>query len=137
MGELIYKELSYTITGFLFKTHKQLGRFCREKQYSDFLDKILHDSELKYQREIELKILEEHSPKGNRVDFIIEDKIILDLKAKPFILREDYNQMQRYLQAANIELGLIVNFRSYYLKPKRILNTKIFHSDNSDENSDY
>ena len=41
-----------------------------------------------------------------------------------FITKEDYFQTQRYLQAANIKLGLIVNFRSTFLKPKRVINTK-------------
>jgi hypothetical protein len=43
------------------------------------------------------------------------------MKAKPFILKDDYGQMQRYLQALNLELGIIYNFRDRYLKPKRIL----------------
>ena len=40
---------------------------------------------------------------------------------KNFITKEDYYQMQRYLKAANLKLGLIVNFRTTYLHPKRIL----------------
>ena len=53
-----------------------------------------------------------------------EDKIIIDIKAKKFITKEDYYQMQRYLQTANYQLGLIVNFRSVHLKPKRVINYK-------------
>ncbi len=73
---------------------------------------------------------------GNKVDFLIDDKIILDIKSKGFISKEDYFQMQRYLWSSGKELGLIVNFRNSYLKPKRVLNTKIF-SDNSDEDLNY
>ena len=37
-GELIYKDLSYVLTGLLFKTHNDLGRFCNEKQYGDRIE---------------------------------------------------------------------------------------------------
>lgn len=58
---------------------------------------------------------------GNILDFIIQDKVILELKAKPFLLREDYYQLQRYLQSSQIKLGILVNFREVYLHPKRVL----------------
>ncbi len=66
--------------------------------------------------------------KRNIPDFSIEEKIIIDLKNKDFITKEDYFQMQRYLQSCNKKLGLIVNFRQKHLYPKRILNSKIPNS---------
>ncbi|MBI4159653.1 GxxExxY protein [Candidatus Wolfebacteria bacterium] len=63
----------------------------------------------------------------NWIDFIIDDKIVVDLKAKPFITRDDYYQMQRYLRLENLKLGLIINFQSKYLRPKRILNSQYSH----------
>ncbi|MFH1187730.1 MAG: GxxExxY protein [bacterium] len=122
MIKILHAELSYQITGLCFKAHNELGRFCSEKQYSDKLEKLLNETQVKYQREFELSNLEGNPLKGNRVDFLIENKIILDLKTKKFITKEDYFQMQRYLKAANLDLGLIINFRNTYLKPKRIIN---------------
>lgn len=136
MIRILYPQLSYKLTGLCFKTHRQLGRFGRENQYADILELLLKEEKIGYKREYQLHNLDLSQIKGNKVDFLIEDKILLDLKAKKFITKEDYNQMQRYLQASNIELGLIVNFRNTYLKPKRILNTKLY-SDNSDANSEY
>jgi len=52
----------------------------------------------------------------------IEDKVLVDLKTKPFIEKEDYYQMKRYLVASGKKLDLIINFRQKYLAPKRILN---------------
>jgi GxxExxY protein len=60
----------------------------------------------------------------NKVDFVVEDKIVVEIKAKRVIEREDYYQVQRYLVAMNKKLGLLVNFRDKYLRPKRILNSK-------------
>ncbi len=68
-----------------------------------------------------------------RPDFMIEDKIVLDLKAKKFITKDDYVQMQKYLALTGKELGLIVNFRASFIKPKRVLNHKL-HSEHSDVN---
>ena len=123
MSKLIEPELSYLITGYCFKTQKKLGRFAREKQYCDDFEETIKSAGLNFRREFEIQKLKPSSPTGNRVDFWVEG-ILLDFKAKPFITKEDYFQMQRYLEAADIKLGLIINFRNYYLKPKRIINPK-------------
>jgi len=124
VNKFILGDLSYKITGICFKVHSSLGRFCREKQYSDKLETLFKKENISYKREIEISDLTDSS-KGNRADFIIEGKIVLDAKAKKFITKEDYYQMLRYLKASNLELGLIVNFRNTFLKPKRVLNSQL------------
>ena len=106
-------------------THNDLGRFAREVQYCDYFEELLKQYAVGYQREFEIKKFKSDSPKGNRVDFLIENKIIVDFKAKSLITKDDYIQMQRYLGASSIELGLIVNFRNSFLKPKRVLNPRL------------
>ena len=121
--DFILGDLSYKITGICFKVHNELGRFCRERQYSDKLEEFLRGNGVSYKREIPIDKLTD-SPEGNIADFIIEKKIVLDCKAKKFITKDDYYQMLRYLKAAKMKLGLIVNFRNTYLKPKRVLNSE-------------
>jgi GxxExxY protein len=128
-------ELCYKLNGLFFKVHNDLGRFARERQYADLFEPLLIKAGLVYEREYEIKNVKPDSPKGNRVDFLVGDRVIVDFKAKTIITKDDYVQMQRYLNAANLELGLIVNFRAQYLKPKRILNSN--YSGNSDEDSDH
>lgn len=135
MNNIVYADLSYKITGICFQIHKKLGRFCREKQYADTLEKYFVETGIPHKRELELAKVSNESPKGNRVDFFIDEKIILDVKAKPFITKEDYNQMQRYLIGANLKLGLIVNFRNSFLKPKRILNSKYVDKEDNSRHS--
>ncbi|MBI2475889.1 MAG: GxxExxY protein [Candidatus Taylorbacteria bacterium] len=129
MSEIIHKELSYKINGLCFQVQKELGRFCRERQYADRLEELLKMEHFLYKREFELIEFNANSPKGNRADFLIENQIILDAKAKSFITNDDYAQMQRYLRGANLKLGLIVNFKDTYLKPKRVLNSHHSPSD--------
>jgi len=121
-NKLIYPELSYLITGMCFEVHNKLGRYAREKQYGDLLEEKLKEIKIPYKRESKI------GKTGNTIDFLIDNKIILELKAKSFILKEDYYQTQRYLQILNIKLALLANFRNRYLKPIRIIridtNTK-------------
>jgi GxxExxY protein len=113
--KLIYPELSYTITGVLFAVHNELGMYAREKQYGDLIELKLKEIKMPYQREFAI------SNTGNILDFIIDGKIVLELKATRFITQEHYRQVQNYLQQTQLKLGLLVNFRSRYLKPARIV----------------
>lgn len=99
----------------MFEIHNSIGRYAREKQYADEFEKKLKELHIPYEREIEIK------KSGNIVDFIVENKIVLEFKARPFIGKEEYYQIQRYLQTTKLSLGLLVNFRNRYLKPKRII----------------
>ena len=119
--KIIYRDLSYQINGLLFKVHKKLGRFGREKQYGDLFEELLKEVKLSFIREQELPVEGISNLRTNIVDFCINNQILVDLKAKPFVTKEDYYQMQRYLQAGEYKLGLVVNFRNSYLKPIRII----------------
>ena len=106
------------------RLQEKLGRYCKEKQYADALEIMLKTASVSYQREPAIHFeLSEETVKGNRADFIVENKILIELKTIPYITKRDYYQTMRYLKAANLKLGLLINFRSEYLKPKRILNS--------------
>jgi len=122
--KVLYPELSYDINGVLFTTRKELGIFCNEKQYCDYIETLFKERGIKYEREKILTQYFEGEQKGrNRVDFLIEDTIILEVKAKSMLATEDYYQVQRYLTSLGKELGILVNMRRYTVTPKRILNS--------------
>ena len=129
-SRIVEKDLSYKINGLLYKVHSKLGRYHRERQYGDEFELMLKEHNFKYERE---KAIVTADRKSNLVDFCIDDRILVDFKAKPFITKEDYYQMQRYLRASNKELGIIANFRQKVIQPKRVLNSG-FHV--SSERSD-
>ena len=120
-NKIIYPELSYVITGLCFEVQNEFGRFCRERQYCDALESKIKQKNIVYERE---KLINEGAG-GNRVDFIVDGKIILEAKSVPYITKKDYFQIQRYFEATQLKLALIVNFRSKYLKPKRIVSNLI------------
>ena len=120
---IIYSKLSYQICGLCFYIHNKLGRYRNERQYADALEELLKENKTKYIREKPLPpSFKGEKERRNVPDFVIENKIIVDLKAKSIILKEDYFQMRRYLVSYNKELGLIINFRQKYLYPKRVLS---------------
>lgn len=121
--KVLFKELSYKICGLCFEVHNLLGRFRNEKQYADALEQRFKEAKLNYRREYRIPVSFEGEQKSrNIVDFLVEESIFLDLKAKTFVTKDDYFQMQRYLSSANRKLGIIVNFRQKHLLPKRVIN---------------
>ncbi len=123
-SKIIYAELSYKLNGVLYEAQNRLGRFCREKQYGDIIETLLKQAKILYEREIKLPFNGIDNQNTNKVDFTIDSKILLDIKAKKFITREDYNQMKRYLRAANKKLGVIVNFHELAIHPRRVINSE-------------
>ena len=124
-NKLLYPQLSYAITGICFSVHNELGPYHKEKQYADCLESKIKESGLLYKREVSI------GDSGNVIDFIIDDKIVLEIKAKRIITREDYYQTQRYLQETKLKLGLLVNFRDRYIKPNRVIRLEKWESHHS------
>jgi len=112
---IIYPELSYIVTGILFSTHNELGPYAKEKQYGDLIEKKLKEIKMPYKREVVI------SDSGNILDFIVEDKVVLELKSVRAITSDNFRQIQNYLQQTYLKLGILVNFRNKYLKPIRVI----------------
>ncbi len=113
--KVIYPELSYKINGMLFEVRKALGQYAREKQYGDLFEHKLKEGKIAFRREVSI------GSTGNIADFLIDNKIIVELKAVRFVISDNYRQIQNYLQQSGLKLGLLVNFREKFLKPKRII----------------
>ncbi len=121
-----YPELSYVLTGLLFKVHNNLGQYCSERQYGDLLAQELQNLSIPFQREYRLPATFSGEIVGrNKLDFLIDDKIILELKACKVLTKLEYSQTLRYLQASHKKLAILVNFHTKYIQPKRILNSLV------------
>lgn len=124
VDRVIHKELSYRLTGILYDVHNEVGRFASEKQACDVIERILKESGISYKREYVIRPAHDGEAIGrHRIDFLINDSIVLEVKCKRFLTREDYYQIKCYLTQLNLKLGTLVNFQEERLHPKRILNS--------------
>jgi len=124
--KIIYKELSYKLNGIFYQLHNRLGRYCSHKQYADAMEFLFKEEGINYEREVDVPVeFSQGLIKGNRIDFLVEKSIPIDIKVEKYITKADFMQMLRYLKATKRKLGIIVNFHQRSLKPKRIINADI------------
>lgn len=124
-SNLIYPKESYFLFGLFYYIQNNIGNMLKEKQYADALEIIFKKNKIEFFREKEIPLLFSGSLiNGNVVDFIYKNIILIDIKAKKYITREDYRQMIRYLEATKFKLGILVNFRPSKVEIKRIINLK-------------
>ncbi len=136
---IVLKDESYRLMGLLFEIHNKLGPVYKEKHYQDAIEEILKREKISYEREKKLILQFENLPVDNFfADFIVDGKILLEVKATKNITQEDIRQVLRYLRSADVPLGIIVNFRSDKLESKRLVNptfekdSALFDSDSSE-----
>ena len=131
MAIIIYKDLSYKIIGILFDIHKQLGNRYQERYYQRAVAEALKKNNLRFQKELSVNLEYDGKKIGQYLlDFLIENKIVLEIKAVPQLRPVDFKQVIAYLKAKKLELGLLANFRPDSLEYKRILNSDFIRSKN-------
>ena len=117
-----YSDLTAKIIGAAMEVHKFLGNGFQEVIYQRALAIELREKELSFIREQEMRINYKGTSIGTRrVDFFIEDKIMLEIKA--VIKLEDVHLAQaiNYLEAYNLEIGLLINFGAKSMEFKRLM----------------
>ena len=116
-------KLTNKIIGIAIEVHKTLGPGFDEKIYSNALDEEFNRARVRYNRERIVDVKYKNKKIGEkRIDFLIEDELILELKAVDGIGRLYLAQMISYLKALDKRLGLILNFASGKLEIKRVVN---------------
>ncbi len=123
MSRLIYKEESYTIIGKCFEVHNNLGPGFLEIVYKDALEYEFRKAGIAYEREKEYIVNYKGIilPHKFYADFVVFDKIILEIKAVSGISDEFVARAINYLKVSNDNLALIVNFGELKLNSKRIV----------------
>ncbi len=124
MPEIKYRNITEKIISASFEVHKFLGNGFQEVIYQRALAHELTQAGLDFAREIEQDIFykELSEPIGTRrADFIVESKVLVDLKA--IVELEDVHlaQVLNYLKAYRLEVGLLINFGSKSLTFKRLV----------------
>ncbi len=127
-----YEELTRRIIGCAMKVHSTLGNGFQEVIYQRALAIEMEKQQLCFKREMVMNIYYEGIDIGTRrVDFFVEEFVMLELKA--LIKLEDVHlaQAMNYCQAYNLPIGLLINFGGKSLEFKRVYNV------NHPENKDY
>jgi GxxExxY protein len=124
-----YEDLTGRIIKCAMNVHSILGNGFQEVVYQRALEIEFQIEGLSYQREMEMPIYYKGNKIGTRrVDFFVENLIMVELKAIIELENAHLTQALNYLEAYNMEVGLLINFGSSSLQFKRLHNKK-FHRD--------
>ena len=123
MTEVLYEHESYFIIGLCMDVHNELGKGFSEAVYADALEAELQENGVPYQREMKFHM----DYKGKRLkhcyyaDFVLDGKIILELKAIQTLTKSHIKQTLNYLAVSKMKLGLLVNFGEDSLVYRRVI----------------
>jgi GxxExxY protein len=121
--DLIYPELSYKIIGCAFNAFKELGFGHKELIYQRAMEKLMKTSGLKVKRELYCPIILQGEIIGKQFfDFLVDEKVVVELKKNNTFSKRNIDQLNEYLRANNFKLGLLINFTPGGITFKRIVN---------------
>lgn len=120
---MIYKNESYEIIGVLFEVHNNLGGGFLEVVYADALEYEFKQRNIPYEREKEYAVNYKGVmlPHKFYADFVIYDKIILEIKAVKEFHNRHVAQCINYLKVSNNKLAILANFQNIKLEYQRIV----------------
>ncbi|MBI3246266.1 MAG: GxxExxY protein [Deltaproteobacteria bacterium] len=124
MEKLKYAEITEKIIGAAFEVHKFLGNGFQEVIYQRALAYEMGRAGLSFVREIEQEIFYKDLPEPigtRRADFVVEGKVLVELKALTQIQDVHWAQVLNYLSAYRLEVGLLLNFGTKSLTFKRLV----------------
>ena len=111
MAEILHKELSETILKVFYEVYNELGYGFLENVYQNAIYFELKSQGFKVEAQKQIKVYYKNELVGNFIaDLLIDDLIIIELKACDTLVKAHYAQTLNYLKATNIEIGLLLNF---------------------------
>lgn len=122
MADIIYKELSYKVVGCAMEVHKELGPGFLESVYEAALAVELEKQGIPFQLQKQFPVIYKGVPvKIFTADLVIDDKIIIELKAISKLGAIERAQVINYLKATGLKLGLLINFGQISLQYERLV----------------
>ena len=122
-GGLFYKELTHKIIGATMEVHKELGFGFLEAVYEEAfsLEMISKNIQYESQKEIRIQYKDQVLQKRYKPDYIVEDKVIVEVKAISSLTGNEEAKILNYLRATGLKLGLLINFGAPSLEWKRMI----------------
>lgn len=129
--EYKYSEITSKIIGCAMKLHSVLGNGFQEVIYQRALAIEMNNVNLNFERELEMPIYYDGQNIGSRrVDFFVEGKVMVELKAITTLEKVHLAQALNYLEAYKMEVGLLINFGEISLKFHRLTNERKLNQQN-------
>ena len=123
-NDLLYEDLTYRVRGILFDVRKKLGSGHKESIYHNALEIEFKNRDIPFESEKIVDIFYDQKKIGvYKPDFIIDNKIILELKAQPYIGDKEKKQTWTYLRGTMYQLALLANFSPRNVQVERIIHT--------------
>ncbi len=123
-SDLLFPELSFKVNGALFEVFRQIGGGHQEKYYQKATALSLTKVGLRFQEQVYVPLQFDGEKVGSYfLDFLIEEKIILELKRGKFVPAKVIDQTKQYLETLHLQLALIACFTSQGVVVKRIVHT--------------
>ena len=120
----LYSDLTYQIIGALYEVHQNLGSVHKEIVYQKAAAMVFREKNIKFVEEAAIPVMFKGQKIGvYRPDFIVEDKVILELKAVPMITKAMLDQIYYYMNGSVFQLVLLANFGTPRLRIKRRIFT--------------
>ncbi|MFQ6049745.1 MAG: GxxExxY protein [Candidatus Paceibacterales bacterium] len=121
----MFPELTYQIIGILFSVWNNLSYGHKERFYQRAIAQSLREYNFPFKEQVEVKV----NFKGKEVDvcyldFLIDNKIVLEIKKREYFSTKDIEQLYAYLKATGLKLGILAHFTRTGVKFKRIVNLK-------------
>ncbi len=124
--EYKYSEITAKVIGCAMRVHQEMRNGYPELIYHRCLVIEFNKDKMIFQDEVELPIFYGGIEVGKRrVDFLIDNKVVLEIKAVSELNETHLAQALNYLEGLNLEIGLLINFSSKSLEIKRIINNKM------------
>ena len=123
INNFLYEDLTYKIIGIAMKVHKELGPGFLEAVYEEAMIVELTNEKIPFENQvqIEIKYQGRKLKKKYRADFIVDKRILIELKGINKLTKVDEACMINYLKATGIRVGLIINFGRSSLEWKRLI----------------
>ena len=122
-NDLIYPELCYEIVGVLYDVFNVVGSGHRESIYQKSLEMAFKEKNIKYEAQVYAPVMYKEKVVGkNYLDFLVDDKIVLEIKKDTIFRKAFIDQVYTYLKANKLKLGIIANFTREGVRFKRIVN---------------
>lgn len=122
-ADLIYPELSYKIVGCAFSVHNNIGGGYLEKYYQRALGQAFKEASIQFSEQVYYPVTFKNTLIGkNFVDFLVDNKVVVEIKAGKRYSRNHLLQVLNYLKISNFSLAILINFGSESVSFKRLVN---------------